>query len=86
MGWANVAKFSGVDLPGLFPNVAAWVDRCLARPGVQRGFSIPVSSSISNEALTEKIKEDSEAKQKSEETKKLIDNAKTQYGYKFASP
>ena len=31
LGWANIAVFSGIDLKGMFPNVAAWVERLHAR-------------------------------------------------------
>lgn len=77
---------SGVDTPTLFPNVAAWIDRCLARPATKRGLAVPQESQFSNAALLKKIQEDPEAKQKHEETMKLLADAKAQYGYKFASP
>lgn len=86
IGWANVAVLSGVDVEGLFPNVAAWIDRCLAREGTKKGFAIPQESSFSNAALKKKIAEDPEAKKQSEEIQKLLDDAKAQYGYKYASP
>ncbi|KAH8774692.1 glutathione S-transferase [Diaporthe sp. PMI_573] len=86
LGWANATALGGIDLEGLFPNVAAWLDRCLERPGVKRGFAIPADSPFANKAVAQKIKDDPEFKQKVEETKKLIDDAKAQYGYKYASP
>ncbi|ROW08398.1 hypothetical protein VMCG_03338 [Cytospora schulzeri] len=78
LGWANAARFGGIDLPNLFPHVVAWLDRCLARPGVKRGFEIPVPSSFSNGALAEKIREDPEVRQRAEEARKLVDDAKAQ--------
>ena len=36
--WAKYHEKQGVDLAGL-PHVRAWLDRMLARPAVQRGFS-----------------------------------------------
>ena len=45
LGWVrNLVGFYGAgDLVdyGAFQNVPAWLDRCLARPAVQRGLSIP---------------------------------------------
>lgn len=86
LGWANATVLSGIDLEGQFPNVNAWLNRCLERPGVKRGFAIPQESPMANKASLQKIKDDPEARQKAEETKKLIDDAKAQYGYKYASP
>lgn len=86
LGWANFAIMSGVDLPKLFPNVVAWLDRCLARPGTKRGFAIPQESPFINAALLKKIEEDPETKKNHEETTKLLNDAKAQYDYKFASP
>ncbi|KAJ4393307.1 hypothetical protein N0V93_002515 [Gnomoniopsis smithogilvyi] len=86
LGWANVAILSGVDLHKLFPNVVAWLDRCLARPGTKRGFAIPQESAFANAAFLKKIEEDPEAKKSYEETTKLLNDAKAQYNYKFASP
>lgn len=86
LGWANIAVFSGIDLHGLFPHVAAWLDRCLARPGTKRGFAVPKESFLSNAAVLQRIAEDPDAKQKADDTKKLLDDAKAQYGYKYASP
>lgn len=88
LGWVNVAQLSGVDLEGsgLFPNVVAWLERCLAREGVKKGFAIPQESSFSNAALKKKIAEDPEAKKQADELQKLLDDAKAQYGYKFSTP
>lgn len=77
---------SGIDLHNLFPNVAAWVDRCNARPGTKRGFAVPSESNFSNDKFLKKVEEDPEAKKSYEEITKLLNDAKTQYGYKFASP
>ncbi|KAK7747329.1 hypothetical protein SLS53_001582 [Cytospora paraplurivora] len=81
LGWANVTIPSGIDVPGKFPNVQAWLDRSLARPGVQRGFAVPSPSKNLNHLLPQRFQEDPEAKEKFEETKKLIDDAKKQYNY-----
>ncbi|KUI53123.1 Disulfide-bond oxidoreductase YfcG [Cytospora mali] len=86
LGWVNGAGLIGLDLPGQFPNVAAWFDRCSERPGVQRGFAIPQVSGFGNKALAQKVQEDPEVRKKEEEVKKFIDEAKAQYGYKYASP
>ncbi len=37
--WAKMWERQGQDIAA-FPNVAAWIDRMKARPGVQRGFRL----------------------------------------------
>ncbi|KAI0450778.1 glutathione S-transferase [Xylaria acuta] len=86
LGWANGATFAGIDLEGQFPNVHKWLERCLARPGVQKGFAIPSASSFSNAAVKKAIETDPEKKKQAEETAALIKDAKEKYGYKYASP
>lgn len=86
IGWANATHMCGVDVERLFPNVAAWIERCLACEGTRRGFAIPQESPFNNPAVKEKIAQDPEAKKQAEETRKLVDDAKAQYGYKYASP
>ncbi|CAN8098054.1 unnamed protein product [Discula destructiva] len=86
LGWANIAVFSGVDLHKLFPNVAAWSARCQARPATKRGFAIPSESFLANDKYLKKVEEDPEAKKGFEEATTLLEKAKEQYGYKFASP
>lgn len=87
LGWANAAVLSGVDIHALFPNVVAWLDRCLARPGTKRGFAVPNESPFANGAILKKLADgDEDAKKSAEETKKLLDDAKAQYNYKYASP
>jgi GST-like protein len=45
VGWVrNLIGFYGAgELVGIedFPNVLAWLDRCVARPAVERGLNIP---------------------------------------------
>lgn len=86
LGWANITILSGVDVDALFPNVVAWLDRCLSRPATKKGFAIPQESSYTNAAIRKKIEEDPEAKKQAEERRKFIDEAKAKYGYKYASP
>ncbi|PSR78642.1 glutathione S-transferase [Coniella lustricola] len=86
LGWANIALLSGVNLDALFPNVVAWLDRCLARPATKAGFAIPAVSSFSNDALRAKIRDDPEEKRKADESTKLLEDAKAQYNYKYTSP
>lgn len=86
LGWANIAVLSGIDIHALFPNVVAWLDRCLARPGTKKGFAVPSESFFANEPFLKKLAEDPEAKQKEDETNKLLNDAKAQYNYKYASP
>ncbi|KAI1427816.1 glutathione S-transferase II [Xylaria sp. FL1777] len=86
LGWVNVTRVGGIILEEQFPNVAKWLDRCLARPAVQKGFSVPHASPFSNAAIRESIASDPEKKKEVEETDKLVQDAKEQYGYKYASP
>ncbi len=41
LGWAWRHERHQVDLAD-FPNVLRWYEACMARPGVQRGFSVPL--------------------------------------------
>ena len=41
LGWAWRHARHQVDLAD-FPNVLRWYETCMARPGVQRGFSVPL--------------------------------------------
>ncbi|KAI1423998.1 glutathione S-transferase [Xylaria sp. FL1777] len=84
LGWVNGAKFAGIDLDGQFPNVAKWFERALARPAVQKGFTIPTASSFGHVAFKKAIETDPEAKKRFEETAALIKDAKEKYGYKYA--
>lgn len=86
LGWANATLFSGIDVPGKFPAVQAWLDRSLARPGVQRGFAVPAPSKFANNRLPQSFREEPEVKEKFEEIQRLVDDAKKQYNYKYASP
>ncbi|KAI0421588.1 glutathione S-transferase [Xylaria grammica] len=86
IGWANAARLAGIDFESQFPNVQKWLERCLARPAVQKGFAVPSESSFSNAAIKKAIETDPEKKKQSEETAALINDAKEKYGYKYASP
>ncbi|KAI0183797.1 glutathione S-transferase II [Xylaria flabelliformis] len=86
LGWANVSKLAGIDLEGQFPNVHKWLQRCLARPGVQKGFSIPNESAFANAAVQKAIDTDPEKKKQAEETAALIKDAKEKFDYKYSSP
>ncbi|KAI8950279.1 glutathione S-transferase [Xylaria longipes] len=86
LGWANVTMLAGIDLEAQFPNVQKWLERCLARSGVQKGFAIPNESSFTNAAVKKAIETDPEKKKQAEETAALVKDAKEKYGYKYASP
>lgn len=81
LGWASGISNLAVSVDD-FPNVKAWLGRVLNRPAVQRGLAVP-SGERRPSALDEP---DPETKQKRAELKKVIDEAKKQYGYKYASP
>jgi len=42
LGWAWRHERHKVDLAD-FPNVKAWYERCMARPGTKRGFEVALS-------------------------------------------
>ncbi|KAI0509721.1 glutathione S-transferase II [Xylaria bambusicola] len=86
LGWVNVARLAGIILEEQFPNIGRWLDRCLERPAVRRGFAIPYVSPLTNASVKEIVETNPAMKRQVEETDKLIMNAKTQYGYKYASP
>ncbi|KAK4241742.1 P-loop containing nucleoside triphosphate hydrolase protein [Achaetomium macrosporum] len=86
LGWVNNSGAIGLDLPGQFPNVKAWLDRLLARPAVQRGLTVPggqlgkwsyanVERALKGEPGTEELLKTYE------EGKKLVADAKEKYGY-----
>ncbi|KAI1387455.1 glutathione S-transferase [Hypoxylon trugodes] len=85
LGWANGTVLAGVD-PDMFPNVKAWVARCLERPAVKRGFATPSDLGIGNEALLKAQEADPEKKKKAEEDAKWLQECKEKYGYKYSSP
>jgi len=85
VGWANLASLAGIDLEKQFPNVKAWLDRLLERPAVRKGLAVPSESPMSNAALAKKM-EDPEGRKAEEAVRKLIDDAKEEFGYKYASP
>ncbi|CAJ2505318.1 Uu.00g127120.m01.CDS01 [Anthostomella pinea] len=85
LGWVNIATFSGLDM-GMFPHVQKWLDRCMERPGVRKGFAVPNVSGLSNEKIAEVIESDPEQKKKTEEARKFLEEAKEKYGYKYLSP
>ncbi|KAL2256141.1 hypothetical protein VTK26DRAFT_2120 [Humicola hyalothermophila] len=84
IGWAGISSFSGLDVAAQFPHVKAWIDRIYARPAVQRGLRVPSGelSRVSNVAL----QASEEGRKHLEETKKLVEKAKEQFGYKYSSP
>ena len=83
--WVNVAYFAGVDLDS-FPNLYKWWERISERPAVKRGVAVPTEPGITNGPFKEKLKNDSEFKQKHEELQDLLKKAKEQYSYKYSSP
>ena len=83
--WVNCAYFAGIDLEA-FPNLHKWWEKINARPAVQKGVAIPNEPSITNAPFKEKLKSDSEFKQKHDELQDLLKKAKEQYNYKYASP
>ncbi|KAI1078060.1 glutathione S-transferase [Whalleya microplaca] len=85
LGWVNVAEFSGIELKQ-FPNVQAWLDRCLERPAVRKGFAVPNESQLANAAVLKARETDPEKKKAAEESLAFLNESKEKYGYKYASP
>ena len=83
--WVNVAYFAGVNLDS-FQNLFKWWQRIAARPAVKRGLAVPSEPGITNEPFKEKLKNDSEFKQKHEELQDHLKKAQEQYEYKYSSP
>lgn len=86
VGWANTSVYGGIDLAGAFPNVHRWLERCLERPAVQKGFTVPITLSLSNGALREAKEKDQEVRKKLDELGEFIRESKEKYGYKYSSP
>ncbi|OIW25304.1 glutathione S-transferase II [Coniochaeta ligniaria NRRL 30616] len=87
VGWVNMSTLAGIDLAAQFPNVQAWLDRLLERPAVRKGLAVPNESTMSNAAIAKKIAEGDEDTIKADQAaRKLIADAKAEFGYKYASP
>lgn len=88
VGWVNMSTLAGIDLAAQFPHVQAWLDRLLERPAVRKGLAVPSGeSTMSNAAIAKKIAEgDEEAVKADRAARKLIADAKAEFGYKYASP
>ncbi|KAL2063033.1 hypothetical protein VTL71DRAFT_6105 [Oculimacula yallundae] len=83
--WVNVSYFAGVDLKK-FPNVERWWKAIVSRPAVKKGLAVPSESQIINEAYLKRLSGEEGFKEKEDELKKLADEAKKQYDYKYSSP
>lgn len=86
LGWVDIAVFSGVDLENMFPHVRAWLERCRARPAVQRGFAVPNESPFRNHQILAARREDADARAQADADARYLGEAKDRYGYKYASP
>lgn len=91
VGWTNYTLGAGIDLPGQFPHVDAWLKRILARPAVQKGFAVPsgeiskATNPFSERALAGEAGLE-EQRKGLEETRRIVAAAKEKYGYKYSSP
>ncbi|TGO90260.1 hypothetical protein BPOR_0072g00170 [Botrytis porri] len=83
--WVNVAYFAGVDL-AKFGNLEEWWKRISEREAVKKGTSVPSESRLVNEAFKKRLGEDEEFREGEEKLRKLGEEAKEKYGYKYASP
>lgn len=82
-----MSYFAGVDL-SQFKNLEAWWKRINDRPAVKKGTAVPSESQIVNAAYQRRMGDSSEKdfQEKERELKKLGDEAKEKYGYKYSSP
>ncbi|KAI2610140.1 glutathione S-transferase [Hypoxylon fragiforme] len=55
-------------------------------PAVQKGFTVPITLSLSNGALREAREKDQEVRKKLDELDEFIRESKEKYGYKYSSP
>jgi len=55
VGWASRWERQGQN-PAQFPNVARWLERLKARPGVQRGFAVKVEDAFHVNMLDPKVR------------------------------
>ncbi|TEY42104.1 hypothetical protein BOTCAL_0396g00010 [Botryotinia calthae] len=83
--WVNVAYFAGVDL-SKFANLESWWKRISERDAVKKGISVPSESGLVNEAYKKRVEDDQEFREGEEKLRKLGEEAKVQYGYKYSSP
>ena len=56
------------------------------REAVKKGIRVPSESRLVNEAFKKRLEEDAEFREGEEKLKKLGEEAKEKYGYKYASP
>ena len=64
--WVRTHKWSGISIDGL-PNLQRWLEAIMARPGVQKGISVP-------EDMRARIRDDDEdsAKKFAEQARKIV--------------
>ncbi len=87
LGWVNVAAFAGLaDVATRFPAVHAWFARCTTRPATARGLSVPAPAAIADAVLLAKVAEGGETAEREKEVAAFLEAAKTEFGYKYASP
>lgn len=80
LGWVNALDYTTIPIDK-FPAVKSWLARCWERPAVRRGFDVPTP--LAGSALKP---QEAEAAQKTAELRKVVDQAKEQYGYTYKSP
>ena len=83
--WVNVGFFAGVDV-GRFGDLEAWARRVGARAAVARGTAVPGESRVVNRAYEARVLGEEGFAEAEAELRRLGEEAKVQYGYKYASP
>lgn len=76
-GWVASAGWAGVDIDE-FPNLKAWEERMLARPGVEKGRHVPERHGIKDLLKDKKKMEEHAAKSRAWVQAGMKDDAKKQ--------
>jgi glutathione S-transferase len=86
IGWVNSSPMAGLDI-AQFPHVKAWLERVTARPAVQKGIAVPSPPRGSVAVMARRLAGGEEGlKEKEDRIKAMVEAAKKQYNYVYASP
>jgi glutathione S-transferase len=79
IGWIMSAGWAGVDIEE-FPNVKAWEERMMGRPGVEKGRHVPDPHMIKETMKDKKMMEESAAKTRAWVQEGMKKEAEEKYG------
>ena len=83
--WVNVSYLAGVNLKQ-FPALEKWWKRVDERPAVKKGTAMPGETNAMNAPYQRRLKEEPEFREQEEQLMDLVNKAKKQYDYEYASP